>query len=191
MTFEFTTTKRDNMSMIHCRGCGHQIHVSALACPKCGAPQVSAAQQGGEVPPGVAGWSWGAFFLNWIWAIGNRTWIGLLAIIPYVGFVVAIWLGFKGREMAWKNGRWDSLDHFNRVQKKWSQWGVGLVLGVGGIGIAAAILLPAYADYQKRAARRAEVQPAIEQQVTRHVVAQPGLVLQPQAAQRLISRSES
>lgn len=25
-----------------------------------------------ELPEGVKGWSWGAFFLNWIWAIGNR-----------------------------------------------------------------------------------------------------------------------
>lgn len=29
------------MSMVFCRGCGHQIHESAPACPKCGAPQSS------------------------------------------------------------------------------------------------------------------------------------------------------
>lgn len=27
------------MSLVHCRGCGHAIHATAVACPKCGAPQ--------------------------------------------------------------------------------------------------------------------------------------------------------
>lgn len=58
-----------------------------------------------EPPKGVKGWSWGAFFLNWIWALGNRTWIGLLALTPYVGFIFAFVLGFKGREWAWRNKR--------------------------------------------------------------------------------------
>lgn len=80
------------------------------------------------IPDGVKGWSWGAFLLNWIWAIGNRTWIGLLAIIPYVGIIVGIVLGFKGREWAWRNKRWDSVEHFNAVQKTWSAWGVGIVV---------------------------------------------------------------
>ncbi|CAH0177080.1 hypothetical protein SRABI118_01139 [Massilia sp. Bi118] len=93
-----------------------------------------------EVPEGVKGWSWGPFLLNWIWAIGNRTWIGLLVVIPYVGPLVALWLGFKGRELAWKAREWESVEEFDRVQKKWSRWGVGLLVGtltftaVGAIG---------------------------------------------------------
>ncbi|SDI59282.1 zinc ribbon domain-containing protein [Variovorax sp. OV700] len=31
-------------NFVHCRGCGHQIHETAPTCPKCGAPQVIAAQ---------------------------------------------------------------------------------------------------------------------------------------------------
>lgn len=30
------------MSMVYCRGCGQQIHDSALTCPHCGAPQKTA-----------------------------------------------------------------------------------------------------------------------------------------------------
>jgi hypothetical protein len=107
------------------------------------------------IPDGIKGFSWGALLLNWIWAIGNRTWIGLLALIPYVGFVVAIWLGFKGREMAWENKKWDSVEHFNRVQKRWSQWGVGIMIGSLLIGILAAISIPAYQDYVHRAKQAA------------------------------------
>ncbi len=103
------------------------------------------------IPDGIKGWSWGAFLLSWIWAIGNRTWIGLLALIPYVGFVMAIILGIKGREWAWKNKKWESAEHFNRVQKKWSIWGATLVLGMFVLGILAAIAIPAYQDYVQRA----------------------------------------
>jgi len=105
----------------------------------------------GTIPDGIKGWSWGAFFLNWIWAIGNKTWIGLLALIPYVGFIVVIILAMKGREWAWRNKRWDSVEHFNAVQKRWSFWGVTVVFGTALIGIVAAIALPAYDDQQRAA----------------------------------------
>lgn len=134
----------------------HQVQASARAAGSSGSD---------DIPEGVKGWSWGAFLLSWIWAIGNRTWVGLLALVPYVGFGVAIWLGIKGREMAWKNDKWDSVEHFNRVQKKWSQWGVGLIGGVFLLGILAAIAIPAYQDYVTRARASAELNASIEQAV--------------------------
>lgn len=84
--------------------------------------------KGHPIPPGVKGWSWGAFLLNLIWSIGNRTWIGLLVLVPVVGFVMNILLGVKGREWAWQNKRWESVEHFNRVQKNWSIAGL-VILG--------------------------------------------------------------
>ncbi len=110
-----------------------------------GAENNSGGGSGITPPEGVAGWSWGAFLLSWIWAIGNSTWIGLLALLPYVGFIMAIYLGIKGREHAWRNKRWQSLEHFNRVQRSWSIWGLVLIVGVAGIGILAAILIPMFA----------------------------------------------
>jgi hypothetical protein len=99
------------------------------------------------VPMGIKGWSWGAFLWNWIWAIFNRTWIGLLAVVPYLGIIMVFYLGFKGRELAWRNKRWESIEHFNRVQRSWSKWGVILFLGAALIGILAGIAIPAYQDY--------------------------------------------
>lgn len=103
--------------------------------------------KGHPIPDGIKGWSWGAFLLNWIWAIGNKTWIGLLSFIPYLGFIMVIILGVKGREWAWQNKRWENVEHFNRVQKRWAIWGLALIFIPFIIGIVAAIAIPAYQDY--------------------------------------------
>ena len=149
-----------------CSHCGAQMAPDAAFCAACGkasaaalapstvnldkaAPHVVGVPDG--IPDGVKGWSWGAFFLNWIWAIGNRSWIGLLALVPYVGWIMVFWLGFKGREMAWKNKQWESLEHFNRVQRRWSQWGIGTIVVVFVCATLSAIALPAYQDYTARA----------------------------------------
>lgn len=93
--------------------------------------------KGAAIPEGIKGLSWGGFILSWIWAIGNSTWIGLLAIIPYVGWIMSFVLLFKGREWAWQNKRWESVEHFNRVQKKWTVAGLIVI----GIAFALGILL--------------------------------------------------
>lgn len=103
-----------------------------------------------NIPDGVKGWSWGAFLLNWIWAIKNRSVIGMLAIIPFAGFIIAIILGFKGREWAWKNNRWESIEEFNYVQRKWSFWAIILYIVIIILGGLAALLIPAYENYTIR-----------------------------------------
>lgn len=138
--------------MIFCRYCGKELHETAPACPHCGALQDKKAI---AIPDGVKGWSWGAFLLNWIWAIGNRTWIGLLTLVPLAGIIMAFILGFKGREWAWRNKNWESVEHFNQVQKKWSFWGIALVTCV--ILINAVLAIPIYQDFVKRA-KQAELQ---------------------------------
>lgn len=66
--------------------------------------------------------SWSGFLFNWIWLLGSRLykklWIILLLFIPIVNLFVALfWLGFNGREMAWKYGRWQDFNEFRKRQK--------------------------------------------------------------------------
>jgi hypothetical protein len=82
------------------------------------------------VPAEIDRWNWGAFFLNWIWGVGNNTYIALLTFIPIVGLVMLFVLGAKGSKWAWRNGRWDSVEHFKSVQRKWALW--GLVVWIAG-----------------------------------------------------------
>jgi len=76
-----------------------------------------------NVPAEIDRWNWGAFLLNWIWGIGNNTFIALLVFVPFVGFVMLFVLGAKGSSWAWRNKRWESIEHFKAVQKKWARWG--------------------------------------------------------------------
>ena len=78
------------------------------------------------LPPELRGWNWGAFFFNWLWGIFNNTFIALLCFIPFVNIVMIFVLGAKGNEWAWQNKRWNSIEHFKRVQKNWAV--VGLIL---------------------------------------------------------------
>ncbi len=82
-----------------------------------------------SIPPEIDRWNWGAFLLNWIWGVGNNTFIALLTLVPLVGFIMPFVLGAKGSRWAWRNGRWDSVEHFKRVQSKWAIWGVVVWLG--------------------------------------------------------------
>ena len=85
------------------------------------------------IPPEIDRWNWGAFLLNWIWGVGNNTFIALLTLVPIVGFVMLFVLGAKGSRWAWRNGRWDSVAHFKRVQRLWAIWGA--IIWLGGIAL--------------------------------------------------------
>jgi hypothetical protein len=110
-----------------CSQCGNSMSAFANAVPPIdqvtqnldSAPFSSQKNQF-EIPAGVRGWSWGGFVFGWFWAIFNQTWIGLLALLPGIGLIMHIVLGFKGREWAWQNNHWESVEHFNRVQRRWS-----------------------------------------------------------------------
>jgi len=53
------------------------------------------------------------------------------------GLVMPFVLGAKGSAWAWRNGRWDSVEHFKRVQRRWAIWGaviwVGAIVLFGGL----------------------------------------------------------
>jgi len=82
-----------------------------------------------EVPAGAKSWNWGAFLMTWIWGLGNSTYIALLALIPVVNLVMAVILGIKGGQWAWKNRRWQGIEQFTRVQGLWTAFGFGLLAG--------------------------------------------------------------
>lgn len=88
-----------------------------------------------EVPAELKCFNWGAFCLNWIWGVFNKSYLTLTifasiiaAFIPFIGAFVplglCIWFGLKGNEWAWQNKQWESVEQFNSVQKKWAIAGI-------------------------------------------------------------------
>ena len=76
------------------------------------------------VPDEIKGWNWGAFLMPWLWPFTNHVWIGLLSFVPQVGCLMAIALGSKGNEWAWRSRRWRSIEHFKAHQRGWAIAGV-------------------------------------------------------------------
>jgi hypothetical protein len=90
----------------------------------------------GDVPFEVAScrWNWGAFLLTFLWMLNHgMVGLGILVllcdIIPFlglIGFGISIYAGVKGHELAWKKRRFNDLDHYFQVQRKWMYWGIGV-----------------------------------------------------------------
>ncbi len=95
------------------------------------------------VPSEINRWNWGAFLLNWIWGIGNNTYIAFLMFVPFVNIVMPFVLGAKGSAWAWRNKRWESVDHFRQVQRKWALWSVAVYAALIGLFVALFFLVMA------------------------------------------------
>jgi serine/threonine-protein kinase len=106
-------------------GCGHLLDASV------------------KLPEEIHGWNWGAFLLPGFWCLTNQVWIGLIAwtdlsiiTLPVtLGMtwpIMAVILGVKGNEWAWKSRRWNTVKQFKRHQRLWA---------IAGFLIVTALLL--------------------------------------------------
>ncbi len=95
-----------------------------------------------RIPPEVRRWNWSAFILGPIWGVYHRIWwslLGLLPLLPFLGLpipfrfavlaIMAIMLGLKGNELAWRSGRWESSEKFLAIQQIWSTISILIALG--------------------------------------------------------------
>lgn len=75
---------------------------------------------------------------------------GLLSLLgAFCGLLslpVSVVLGLKGNEWAWKNRRFDSVEHFKRVQRVWAIVGISLtlalILGYAGMLLVSLAMIP-------------------------------------------------
>lgn len=94
------------------------------------------------VPDEIKGLCWGGFFMPWLWGAFNGVQITFLAlpgmgilrrvlprsVLMGVSLLLSLFMLIKGRELAWQYKTWDSVEHFNRVQRRWSQAGLAFML---------------------------------------------------------------
>ena len=74
--------------MVYCRGCGKEIHESALACPFCGAPQGAAFSASSKriLPAALLCFFFGLFGFHRFYV--GKIWTGLLQLLTGGGFVI-------------------------------------------------------------------------------------------------------
>jgi hypothetical protein len=85
-------------------------------------------------PPFTQGWSFAGFvpFGAFAFTNGSSLWGALWWVLGFFGFsiVYSIYVGIKGREMAWQGRRFDSIEQFEGTMKAWNTWGlVCLIVG--------------------------------------------------------------
>lgn len=135
-----------------CPFCKEEIQEGAVKCKHCGSMITTYAPpviQVSSSPSAINKWNWAAFLWGPIWAIGHKVWIGLLAFIPFVGWIMNIVLGVKGSQWAWQKNNYASVEQFKAKQIKWVKaWFIFVVL----IALFFAIMIPQYQQYQRRTA---------------------------------------
>ncbi len=86
----------------------------------------------------IESWSWSAFFVPFVWALGNKLYLWALGtFVPIFNIYVWIMLASKGRKMAWAKGGWGSFDFFKKRQKimMWVIIGLSIVYLVFSIAM--------------------------------------------------------
>jgi uncharacterized membrane protein YvbJ len=137
--------------MPFCPKCGKEVSEGTKFCPQCGQNlevEVTSENSSGQgesaiVPEEVKGWSWAGFGLTWIWGVFNGVLISLLVLIPFPFFSLAwaIVLGVKGNEWAWRNKKWNSVEHFKNTQRPWNIAGI-VIFAIGAIALI--IIIPLF-----------------------------------------------
>ena len=76
--------------------------------------------------PVPMGWNWGAFVLWPFWVPCNHIpFRYLFKSYPFMQY----YFGTNGSLLAWQYGKWESAEHFIRVQIKWETWAIGIYFG--------------------------------------------------------------
>jgi hypothetical protein len=145
-----------------CRSCGDilpgregqidEAEASASSVIPTGPPSADIGAASLPMPIEARGWNWGAFFLTWIWGVGNQVYLALLVFLPGVAAVFLedsllalipllvelafmVVLGVKGSEWAWRHRAWQSVEHFRRTQRKWAWAGLVWFLLATSVGV--------------------------------------------------------
>ena len=89
---------------------------------------------------------------NWVWGIGNKTYLPLLVFIPIFNIVWIFVVGAKGNYWAWQKGDYKDIETFKKVQETWNRAGlVQFIFAIVGILIYSAfmffIMLAIFSNY--------------------------------------------
>jgi hypothetical protein len=100
-----------------------------------------------DLPAVAKKWSWGAFWLTFIWGIKHKAPVTFLFLVPFPlplpQILVGFYCGAKGRRWAWQNLEWENEEQFAKVQGNWGFFGfvLGWLVWITVIGISMSIFM--------------------------------------------------
>lgn len=129
---------------MYCSQCGEKIATDEKYCSNCGKPTTRTEEKLEHQSDKIGRWSWGAFGLSWIYlsSMKYKWWWAFLILmgitnglskssdiaLSWIGIIIQlaimIVLGIEGRKIAYENRKWESREHFLKVQRIWDIWGV-------------------------------------------------------------------
>ena len=106
------------------------------------------------LPDEIKKFNWGAFFLTWIWGLGNESYLTFFVFLVYgVSYIsnamglflplclaFNIFCGIKGNEWAWRNKNWKDTQAFNQTQERWALGGALFFIIARALGILLVVL---------------------------------------------------
>lgn len=115
--------------------------------------------EGYPLPPGVSGFNAGGCVPFGLFAFinGNTLW-GIISLIGLIispaQLVYAIYIAIQGRELAWRNRRFDSLEQFQDTMQPWNigglvLLGLGVIAFITYIAVAFAFMGPMFEEMMK------------------------------------------
>lgn len=93
---------------------------------------------GYPVPFEARGWTFAGFVPYGLFAFvnGSVLW-GVLYFI--LGLIYSIFIGIQGKELAWQNRRFDSVEQYNETMRIWNIWGIVCLAALVAFAIIYAI----------------------------------------------------
>lgn len=164
------------MSMVHCRGCGKEIHESASSCPHCGAPQQAAQAASASLKSQTAASLFAAFLgafgahkfylgrIGWGIVYFLLCWTGIPGIVAFVEALIMVFMSQQKWAEKYNGGRLTPPVHV--AVKVLVLIIPALILAAFLFGVVAAIVVPQYQAYSGAAAKK-EVLRALKNGTTR------------------------
>jgi hypothetical protein len=83
-------------------------------------------------PPEAQGWTFAGCIPFGLFGFynGSQLWgfVGLAgSIISLVGWIYAIFIGIQGKQLAWQNRRFESMQQYLAVMRAWNIWGIVVI----------------------------------------------------------------
>lgn len=69
-------------------------------------------------------WNWGAFMLNFPFAIGTYSYLCLLSLVPFLNIIWVFVSGARGSRWALDSGKYKNYEEFNAVMSSWNRAGL-------------------------------------------------------------------